>query len=92
MPSLSKLATYLPVHALLRARKVIAVAVTVHMPALRGSHPFCRVSCKVGSTGSGKSSLLRLLFRFYDVKGGTVAIDGQDIASVTQASVRHAAL
>ena len=52
----------------------------------------CCFRRKVGSTGSGKSSLLRLLFRFYDVKGGAVSIDGQDIASVTQASVRQAAL
>jgi len=51
----------------------------------------CCICRKVGSTGSGKSSLLRLLFRFYDVKGGTLSIDGQDIASVTQASVRHVA-
>ncbi len=43
---------------------------------------------QVGATGSGKSSLLRLLFRFYDVKSGTVSIDGQDIVTVTQSSVR----
>jgi ABC-type cobalamin/Fe3+-siderophores transport system ATPase subunit len=46
------------------------------------------VRLQVGATGSGKSSLLRLLFRFYDVKSGTISVDGQDIVSVTQSSVR----
>jgi ATP-binding cassette subfamily B protein len=44
----------------------------------------------VGPTGSGKSTLARLLFRFYDVSGGRILIDGQDIRSVTQASLRAA--
>ena len=44
----------------------------------------------VGPSGSGKSTLARLLFRFYDVQGGTVSIGGQEIRSVTQASVRQA--
>ena len=44
----------------------------------------------VGHSGSGKSTLARLLFRFYDVDGGTIAIDGQDIRQVTQASLRKA--
>ncbi|MBT5808978.1 MAG: ATP-binding cassette domain-containing protein, partial [Rhodospirillaceae bacterium] len=38
--------------------------------------------------GAGKSTISRLLFRFYDVNGGAVRIDGQDIASVTQKSLR----
>ncbi len=42
----------------------------------------------VGSSGAGKSTLSRLLFRFYDVTNGTIAIDGQDIRTVTQESVR----
>jgi ABC-type transport system involved in Fe-S cluster assembly fused permease/ATPase subunit len=42
----------------------------------------------VGHSGSGKSTLARLLFRFYDVDGGAVLIDGQDIRSVTQQSLR----
>ncbi len=42
----------------------------------------------VGATGSGKSTLARLLFRFYDVNGGRVLIDGQDVRSVTQHSLR----
>ncbi|MDB5748544.1 MAG: metal transporter permease, partial [Massilia sp.] len=44
----------------------------------------------VGHSGSGKSTLSRLLFRFYDVNKGSIAIDGQDIRSVTQASLRAA--
>jgi ATP-binding cassette subfamily B protein len=44
----------------------------------------------VGASGAGKSTLSRLLFRFYDVDGGAILIDGQDIRSVTQASVRRA--
>ena len=43
----------------------------------------------VGPSGAGKSTISRLLFRFYDVKGGSIEIDGQDIRSVTQASLRH---
>ena len=44
----------------------------------------------VGSSGSGKSTVARLLFRFYDVGAGAILIDGQDIRAVTQASVRAA--
>jgi len=44
----------------------------------------------VGPSGSGKSTLARLLFRFYDVTGGRVAIDGQDLREVRQSSVRAA--
>ena len=42
----------------------------------------------VGPTGAGKSTISRLLFRFYDVTGGRILIDGQDIRDVTQASLR----
>ncbi|WP_299614027.1 ABC transporter ATP-binding protein/permease [uncultured Tateyamaria sp.] len=45
----------------------------------------------VGSTGSGKSTIGRLLFRFYDVGGGALRIDGQDVRDVTQESL-HAAI
>ena len=44
----------------------------------------------VGHSGSGKSTLARLLFRFYDVDRGQIVIDGQDLRSVTQASLRAA--
>ncbi|MFN7834431.1 MAG: ABCB family ABC transporter ATP-binding protein/permease [Burkholderiaceae bacterium] len=44
----------------------------------------------VGESGSGKSTLARLLFRFYDVTGGAILLDGQDIRSVTQSSLRRA--
>ncbi len=44
----------------------------------------------VGPSGAGKSTIFRLVFRLYDVTGGTIEIDGQDIAGVTQASLRHA--
>ncbi|UTH43238.1 ABCB family ABC transporter ATP-binding protein/permease [Loktanella salsilacus] len=41
----------------------------------------------VGSSGSGKSTIGRLLFRFYDVTGGAMLIDGQDVRDVTQESL-----
>ena len=44
----------------------------------------------VGPSGSGKSTIARLLFRFYDVNEGRIMIDGQDIASVKQDSLRRA--
>ncbi len=43
----------------------------------------------VGPSGAGKSTLARLLFRFYDVDAGCICIDGQDIRSVTQHSLRR---
>ncbi len=44
----------------------------------------------VGPSGAGKSTIARILFRFYDIQSGQVTIDGQDIAKVTQASLRAA--
>ncbi len=44
----------------------------------------------VGPSGAGKSTIARLLFRFYDPQSGSVQINGQDISSVTQASLRAA--
>jgi ABC-type transport system involved in Fe-S cluster assembly fused permease/ATPase subunit len=44
----------------------------------------------VGASGAGKSTLSRLLFRFYDVSGGRILIDGQDIRDVAQTSLREA--
>jgi len=44
----------------------------------------------VGPSGAGKSTISRLLFRFYDVSGGRISIDGEDIRDVTQKSLRSA--
>jgi ATP-binding cassette subfamily B protein len=44
----------------------------------------------VGASGSGKSTLVKLLFRFYDPSQGSILIDGQDIKTVTQDSLRKA--
>ncbi len=52
--------------------------------------PAGRMTAIVGPSGAGKSTISRLLFRFYDVTGGRILIDGQDIREVAQASVRAA--
>ena len=52
--------------------------------------PAGRKVAVVGPSGSGKSTLARLLYRFYDLDGGQIRIDGQDIRAVTQASLRQA--
>ncbi len=44
----------------------------------------------VGASGAGKSTIARILYRFYDIAGGRVTIDGADIRDVTQASLRAA--
>ncbi len=44
----------------------------------------------VGSSGSGKSTIARILFRFFDLDSGQILIDDQDISQVTQASLRRA--
>src|SRR6516225_4791573 len=44
----------------------------------------------VGPSGAGKSTISRLLFRFYEVTGGRISIDGQDVRNVTQKSLRSA--
>ncbi|CAN0444965.1 unnamed protein product, partial [Scytosiphon promiscuus] len=44
----------------------------------------------VGTSGAGKSTLLKLLFRFYDVDQGSVLVDGHDVRSLTQESLRKA--
>jgi ATP-binding cassette subfamily B protein len=52
--------------------------------------PAGRTVAIVGPSGAGKSTIGRLLYRFYDVTGGGVTIDGQDVRDVTQASLRRA--
>jgi ABC-type transport system involved in Fe-S cluster assembly fused permease/ATPase subunit len=51
--------------------------------------PAGRMVAVVGPSGAGKSTLARLLYRFYDVDGGRITIDGQDIRAVTQSSLRR---
>ena len=43
----------------------------------------------VGSTGAGKSTIMRLLYRFYDVSDGQILIDGQDIRKVKISDLRN---
>ncbi|MDB2439249.1 ABC transporter ATP-binding protein/permease [Hellea sp.] len=50
--------------------------------------PAGKTTALVGSSGGGKSTIAKLLFRFYDVQGGQIKIDDQDIKDVTQASLR----
>ncbi len=52
--------------------------------------PAGRTLAVVGGTGAGKSTLVRLLCRFYDVEAGRIRVDGQDIRDVTQESLRRA--
>ncbi|MFM9859008.1 ABC transporter ATP-binding protein/permease [Pseudoxanthobacter sp. M-2] len=51
--------------------------------------PAGRTVAIVGPSGAGKSTIARLLYRFYDVTGGRILIDGQDIRDVTQESLRR---
>ncbi|MFK3889336.1 ABCB family ABC transporter ATP-binding protein/permease [Sphingomonas sp. NPDC079357] len=63
------------------------------MPILKGIDldvPAGTTCAVVGPSGAGKSTLARLMYRFYDVSGGRITIDGQDIAKVAQPSLRAA--
>jgi ATP-binding cassette, subfamily B, heavy metal transporter len=54
------------------------------------SVPAGKTVAVVGASGSGKSTLARLLYRFYDIQSGSISINGSDIRSVTQSSLRAA--
>ena len=62
-------------------------------PVLRGMSFVAQsgqVTALVGPSGGGKSTVLNLLLRFYDIGSGRIVIDGQDIAGVSRGSLRHA--
>jgi ATP-binding cassette subfamily B protein len=69
----------------------VRFAYEAERPILKGISfevPAGRTVAIVGPSGAGKSTISRLLFRLYDVSGGRILIDGQDIRDVTQASLR----
>ncbi len=61
------------------------------VPVLQGitlkAEPGQRIAL-VGETGAGKSTIIRLIFRFFDITGGSLQIDGHEVSQVTQASLR----
>jgi ATP-binding cassette subfamily B protein len=71
----------------------VSFAYDPERPILKGISfevPAGKTVAVVGPSGAGKSTISRLLFRFYDLSGGRILIDGQDIARVTQKSLRQA--
>jgi ATP-binding cassette subfamily B protein len=71
----------------------VSFAYEPERPILKGVSfevPAGKTVAVVGPSGAGKSTISRLLYRFYDVTGGRIEIDGQDIRDVTQVSLRSA--
>ncbi|MEO9168461.1 MAG: ABC transporter ATP-binding protein/permease [Aestuariivirga sp.] len=71
----------------------VSFAYDVERPILKDvsfNVPAGKTVAIVGPSGAGKSTISRLLYRFYDVTGGRIIIDGQDIAEVQQESLRRA--
>ena len=71
------------IHFAYDAARPVLKGVSLHVPA-------GQTVAIVGPSGSGKSTIGRLLFRFYDVTGGALRIDGQDIRDITQESLHEA--
>jgi ATP-binding cassette, subfamily B, multidrug efflux pump len=72
--------------------EAVTFGYTPNQQVLKGvslaAHPGQMIAL-VGPTGAGKSTIINLILRFYDVSGGAVKIDGVDVRSVTQASLRR---
>ena len=71
----------------------VSFAYEADRPILKGvsfAVPPGKTLAVVGPSGAGKSTLARLIYRFYDVTGGRITIDGQDLRDVTQSSLRAA--
>ncbi|MGE0063337.1 MAG: ABC transporter ATP-binding protein/permease [Xanthobacteraceae bacterium] len=71
----------------------VRFAYEAERPILKGISfevPAGKTVAVVGPSGAGKSTISRLLFRFYELSGGRITIDGQDISAVTQTSLREA--
>jgi ATP-binding cassette subfamily B protein len=72
--------------------KDVRFAYHADRPILKGisfTVPAGTTTAIVGASGAGKSTISRLLFRFYDITGGTIRVGGEDITTVTQASLRR---
>ncbi|CAG0972366.1 putative ABC transporter ATP-binding protein [Anaerolineae bacterium] len=70
-----------PTEALLKSGDLVLKGINLEVPA------GCTVAL-VGHTGAGKTSIIKLIMRFYDVQNGLLTIDGHDIRTVTQRSLR----